>query len=98
MLWGDAKLDGANPAIKIRASISKNHREANLPLHPDVVAALLKMRPQGWQPDQKIFAGLYPGYKHFYADLKAAGIDFVDEATDVSVFTAFGTRSARNWR
>jgi integrase len=34
LLWGDVKLDRENPAVRIRASISKNHREANLPLHP----------------------------------------------------------------
>jgi hypothetical protein len=53
------------------------------------VAALLKMRPQGWQPDQKIFAGLYPGYKQFYADLKAAGIDYEDRGEGRLSFHSF---------
>ena len=89
LLWSDVKLDGENSALRIRASISKNHREANLPLHPDVVAALRKMRPEGWQPDQKIFAGLYPDYKTFYADLKAAGIDCADQGEGRLSFHSF---------
>ena len=89
LLWGDVKLDGENSALRIRASISKNHREANLPLHPDVVAALQRMRPDGWQPDQKIFARLYPGYKTFYTDLKAAGIDYADRGEGRLSFHSF---------
>jgi integrase len=87
--WGDVKLAGENSALRIRASISKNHREANLPLHPDVVAALQKMRPAVWQSDQKIFARLYPGYKRFYADLKAAGIDHADGGKGRLCFHSF---------
>ena len=89
LLWGDVKLNGENSSIRIRASISKNHREADLPLHPDVVAALQKMRAGSRQSDQKIFAGLYPGYKTFYADLNAAGIDYADRGEGRLSFHSF---------
>ena len=89
LLWGDVKLDGENSSLRIRASISKNHREANLPLHPDVVGALHEMRPKDWQSEQKIFAGLYPGYKTFYADMKAAGIDYADRGEGRLSFHSF---------
>ena len=89
LLWGDVKLDGENLAVRIRASISKNHRETDLPLHPDLVAALRKMRPEAWQPDQKVFVRLYPGYKRFYADLKAAGIDYADRGEGRLTFHSF---------
>lgn len=89
LCWGDVKLAGENSTVRIRASVSKNHREANLPLHPDLVAALEKMRPTDWQSDKKMFAGLYPGYKTFYADLKAAGIDSADRGEGRLSFHSF---------
>jgi hypothetical protein len=89
LCWGDVKLAGKNSTVRIRASVSKNHREANLPLHPDLVSALEKMRPGDWQPHKKMFAGLYPGYKTFYADLKAAGIVYADHGEGRLSFHSF---------
>ena len=76
--WADVVLDGADPRITVSATISKNHYEDDLPLHPDLVAALQALKPASCNQDELIFKGLFPGYKRFYADLQAAGIDWKD--------------------
>ena len=76
--WADALLDGDNPRITVSAMISKNHYEDALPLHPDLVAALRAIKPASCKLDGLIFKGMFPGYKRFYRDLLAAGIDWKD--------------------
>jgi len=84
--WADFKLDGENPIVTVSAAISKNHYEDPLPLHPDLVTALRQLKPADSKPDQLLFKGLFPGYKRFYADLKAAGIDWQDQGDGVLDF------------
>ncbi len=76
--WADVRLDVESPAVLVRASISKNHREAWLPLHPDLVEALRKLRPENCKLEDLIFKGLLPRTNRFRADLKAAGIEWQD--------------------
>jgi integrase len=76
--WADAVLDGDSPKITVSAMISKNHYEDALPLHPDLAAALCNLKGTGRKPDEVIFKGMFPGYKRFYKDLTAAGIDWRD--------------------
>ncbi len=76
--WADAVLDGEAPKITVSAMISKNHYEDALPLHPDLVAALRKLKVAGRKADELIFKGMFPGYKRFYKDLTAAGIEWRD--------------------
>jgi hypothetical protein len=48
-------------------------------VHPDLVAALKQLKPAASKPEHLAFKGLYPGYKRFYADLKAADIQWEDQ-------------------
>ena len=87
--WADLVLDGDNPRITVSAMISKNHYEDALPLHPDLVAALREIKPASCKLDQLIFKGMFPGYKQFYADLLAAGIDWKDKGDGRLDFHSF---------
>jgi len=87
--WADVDLDGATPKITVPANISKNHYEDALPLHPDLAAALKKLKPASCKPEQLIFKGMFPGYIQFYADLKAAGIDWEDHGDGRLDFHSF---------
>ncbi len=87
--WADVVLDGDNPRITVSAMISKNHYEDALPLHPDLVAALRAIKPAPCNLEQLIFKGMFPGYKQFYADLAAAGIDWKDKGDGRLDFHSF---------
>ena len=43
-------MSADKPSLTVRASTSKNHRLACLPLHPALVAALVQFRPANAQP------------------------------------------------
>ena len=70
--WRDLDLDGKT--LKVRAAISKNRREAVLPLHPDLVAELRNVKEKAPESAEYVFKGLIPRMPRFYADLKAADI------------------------
>jgi integrase len=55
--WGDFNLSTNKPSVTVRASVSKNHRQACLPLHPDLAAALLQFRPAGASEGDLVFQG-----------------------------------------
>lgn len=76
--WMDLALDNPAPVVTIRASVSKNHREARLPLHPDLVEALKTLRKAESKPEDLIFKGLMPRTPRFREDLKAAEIEWQD--------------------
>ena len=50
LVWGDVNLDVAQPFANVRASTTKNHKQAVIPLHSDVVTALRVLRPADVQP------------------------------------------------
>ena len=87
--WADVNLVESAPWMKVRASISKNHREAVLPLHSDLVEVLRGLRPVECNPESFIFKGLLPRTKRFQADLKAAGIDGQDSGRGRLDFHSF---------
>jgi hypothetical protein len=64
--------------VTVRASVSKNHKLACLPLHPDLVAELLQFRPANAQAGDLVFDGLMPHSVAFNAHLKAVGIAKTD--------------------
>src|SRR5438128_727874 len=73
--WRDVHLDTTQPFIFVRASISKNHRQAMQPLTPDAVEALCTLRSDDAKPYDRVFASLMPrGLEQFKKDLKAADI------------------------
>ncbi len=76
--WGDMNLSAEKPSVTVRASVSKNHKLACLPLHPDLVAELLQFRPANAQAGDLVFDGLMPHSVAFNAHLKAVGISKTD--------------------
>ena len=76
--WDDIDLDAERPFLKARASTTKNHKEAVIGLHQDVVAELRLIRPRRPASNQQIFEGLMPRIKRFRADLKRANVDYIN--------------------
>ncbi|MBL9215392.1 MAG: site-specific integrase [Opitutaceae bacterium] len=77
--WSDLLLDEAAPILRVRASMAKNRKDAVLPLHSDLVAALRAFRPPDAAPFAPVLAGLVPRIPTFRKDLSRAGIAFLDE-------------------
>jgi len=84
--WRDFHLDVAGPFVNVRASISKNHKQAGLPLTRDVVAALRQHRAPEALPNALVFAGIIPRMARFRKDLEAAGIPYVDTKGEYADF------------
>ena len=78
LCWDDFNLNGEKPSVTVRASVSKNHRQACLPLHPDLVAALLQFRPANAEAGELVFKGLVPRSEILVGHLKAANIAKTD--------------------
>jgi len=76
--WSDFNLDSIKPSVTVRASVSKNHKQACLPLHPALAMALREFRPANADAGQLVFNGLVPRSKVFIGHLKAAEISKVD--------------------
>jgi integrase len=76
--WSDINLLGEKPSVTVRASVSKNHKQACLPLHPALVEALLQFRPANATASDLVFKRLVPRSKIFNAHLEAAKIAKVD--------------------
>jgi integrase len=77
--WGDIDLDAATPFVRARASTTKNRKEAVLPLHPELVAALRALRPSGVASFTPVLRGLIPRVPTLRKDLVRADIVFEDE-------------------
>ncbi len=77
--WIDFLLDEPNPRVRVPASISKNRREATLPLHPELAATLRRLRPGGFDPLSKPFQHHVPRIETVRKDLEKAGIKLRDE-------------------
>ena len=75
---GDFHLYGDNPYVRARAATTKNHKEATLWLHPEVVDELRKVIPKAAAPDEPAFECV-PPMEQFRVDLMAARIPFEDE-------------------
>jgi hypothetical protein len=76
--WGDLQLEGPSPTVLARASISKNHRAARLPLNVDLASALRQHRPVRATAADVVFADGLPTIEQLRADQQAAGIDGAD--------------------
>jgi len=84
--WGDVDLISDTPSVAVRSSISKNHKTAFLPLHPDLAVELSALKPAGATSGDLVFKGLVPRSKRFKAHLKAAGIPKKDAQGHVADF------------
>jgi integrase len=65
--WRDVHLETARQFIFVRASISKNHKQAMQPLTPDAVKALCELKPANATPTDCVFSGLIPRKPRFRA-------------------------------
>jgi len=83
--WGDVKLDAVVPFLQVRASTTKNHKSALLPLHPDVVAVLREAKPTGANDGDPVFKRV-PRIYRFRSDLERAGIPYKDGQGRVADF------------
>jgi integrase len=70
----DLHLDAEQPFVNVRPSTTKNHKQAVIALHPDVVAELRKLP----LVPGKVFANALPKMETFKRDLRRAGIEFID--------------------
>lgn len=68
--WRDLHLEAERPFVNVRASISKNHKQAMLPVHPDLVGALVKFRSADALPTEKVLLGVIPRMTLFREDLE----------------------------
>lgn len=79
LLWSDVGIDSPRPFVQVRASTSKNHKAAVLPLAHEAADALRELRESSTS-SRRVFAGLLPkeGLDFLKADLLEAGIAFED--------------------
>jgi integrase len=75
--WADVHLEETKPSMLVRASTTKNGKEAVIPLHPDLAEALAELKSRS-ASESPVFRALMPKMRVFRADLKNAGILFLD--------------------
>lgn len=86
LLWGDVRKDTDGKVfLKLRASTTKNGKEAKQPVPPWLAVLLDERRPKLVKLSDKVFASI-PRMPRFYGDLEAAGIPRVDERGHLAVF------------
>jgi len=73
----DLHLEGEKPFVNVRASTTKNHQQAVIALHPELVEALRSHVANLPAGASILFSGVMPTMKRFKADLKAADIAFM---------------------
>nr|MBA3834152.1 tyrosine-type recombinase/integrase [Chthoniobacterales bacterium] len=84
--WADVHLDTPQPFVNVRASISKNHRQAQLPLSEDATAAVCRLRAAGGSAASLVFDRLMPRMNRFRVDLEAARIPYVNDRGEYADF------------
>jgi integrase len=87
--WGDINLSAENASVTVRASVSKNHKQACLPLHRILREELLAYRPANVSGGEFVFGGVVPRSKLFRKHLQAAGIPKKDSEGRVVDFHSF---------
>jgi integrase len=75
----DIHFEAEKPFLNVRASTTKNHKQAVIALHPDVTAELVLLIKSLPSSETKVFAHLMPSMDRFRADLKTAGIEFIND-------------------
>ncbi|MGD1088742.1 MAG: site-specific integrase [Verrucomicrobiota bacterium] len=86
---GDLNLNSEKPSVMVRASISKNHKQACLPLHRALLRELMRNCPANASPGDLVFGKLVPRSDLFCEHLKAAGISKKDSQGRVVDFHSF---------
>ncbi len=95
--WSDIHLDGPEPFLTVRSSITKNKREATIRLHKQLAAELRAIQPSRNLAETKLFDGnRFPGMWVFKSDLKRAGIPYADAQNRKADFHALRYTFATN--
>jgi integrase len=76
----DLHLDSESPFVIARASTTKNHKQAVIALHPELVAELRIHLEKMSLKTTEVFAAIMPNMDEFRDDLKAANILFINPA------------------
>jgi integrase len=79
-LGGSTPFKASGPCIRARAAITKNGKDACLPLAVDVVAALASIRTVETPSFARVFVKGVPKIETFRRDLAKAGIIYQDAA------------------
>lgn len=91
--WGDVHFEAKIPFLAARASTTKNGKDAVIPLHTDLLDALIRLKSVNAKPEDRVFQ--VPAIETFRADLKRAGIVYEDKRRGRADFHAlrktFGT-------
>ncbi len=74
----DLHLDAEQPFLSVRASTTKNHKQANIAIHPDLMDGLQSVVAELPVKENRLLVHLMPSMITFKADLKAANIEFLD--------------------
>ncbi len=77
---GDLELSGERPRFRVRATTSKNRRDAVLDLNAEFASTLRNFIPADAAPFALAFPRGVPKLPAFRGDLKRAGIPFVDDS------------------
>lgn len=94
--WGDLHLDAPKPFFNVRAFTTKSGKQAVIVLHPDVVTDLRTLEAQPHEPGDSVLASLMPTMDTFRADLKKAGIEYVNAQGHYADFHALRHTLATN--
>lgn len=98
MTWGDVDLEAGT--LRIREGVDKSGRPDFLPLHPQALAVLKRIRPPFAAATDLVFRTI-PRVKTFHRDCERAGIERYDaEGNQLDLHalgrTTFGTRLANS--
>lgn len=77
LVWADIVLDVPRPYLIARAACTKNHRDAAIGLHRDLIDLLRKLRPTNVELNDSVFPRV-PSMYVLKKDLAAAGIAYKD--------------------
>ena len=79
LVWGDVHLDSEAPYLRVRATYTKNRKDAFLPLIPQAAQILRAARPPHAAVDRPVLPGGVPRNRRaLRRDMEAAGIAVMD--------------------
>ena len=96
LLRTDLHLEATQPFISVRASTTKNHKQAIIALHTDLVSELETVLANLPANETRLLAHLMPTMVTFKADLKAAKIEFINEQNQRADFHSLRHTLATN--
>ncbi len=79
LCWGDVDLGASGPVLRVRASTTKNKKQALIRIHQELAAELLRVRPREYLSSAAVLPDGVPSMKVMREDLAAANIPFIDE-------------------